>query len=158
MTKFAFDEMETRTLSEEGVWLPIKKLNRLDPLVDASGRQLELKVCGPDSTRYRKALRDSIKAQSEAPEGTDSREQSAAFLAACTLDWRMKGEPPETVANTDSEAVASGVHPVRDANGSPVAFSADGVKALLLAYDDIFDQVDAFVSRRTNFSKASSKN
>jgi hypothetical protein len=134
------DEMDTRTRSEEGVWLPIKKLDGFTPLMARNGKPVRIKVLGPDSTVFRKLtrkmLRERMQAASAGKELEDNvDEEQANALTACTVDWEN----------------------VLDREGNPVPATPEILKGFYRTHPGIADQVDQFINQRQNFTMASSK-
>lgn len=154
MTDFAFDQMNTRARSDEGVWMTIKTLDRREDLTGPDGRALQLLIHGPDSARYRDAMRKAVRERlveegGKEPTDEELRTINAAFMASVVSDWRMMGV---------GDKADLGGGPMLDKEGGAVPYSIETATAFFLIYDDIYDQVDAFVARRANFSLASSGN
>jgi hypothetical protein len=143
--KLAFDsQMDTITLSEAGVELTIKTVDRKSDLT-IGGKPFKVKLLGPDSASYRaqldasnrRAMADAEHRQKFPNEpDRDRTEDALDFLAALTVSWSD--------------------HLV-DAAGKPVQFNVANAKAMYKAYPDIRDQVDNFVAKRANFLPPSSK-
>jgi hypothetical protein len=143
--EFALDELDTVARSEEGVACPIRRLDNGQPLLDRNGHAVSIRVLGPDSKRYRKLVRESVRKRvadaatktpgvpaitdEEASEHADA--EGLEILVACTVGW-------------------SGIY---HRDGNPVVFSADAVRELYRGFPAIRDQVDAFMGSRANFTR-----
>ena len=138
---FHLPGLDTKTLSEEGVDMPVKTLKG-DTLKDKDGKPVTLKVLGPDSAKYRALTRAQIRKRIQrssvpgaAGEATFEEDEADALgiLVACTVGW-------------------SGIN---GKDGQPVPFSADACRTLYTNFPAIRDQVDVFVTQRVNFTMAS---
>lgn len=132
--------MDTKTLSEEGVEMVVKRLNSDAPLTDKNGNPVKIRVLGPDSVKYRSLTRAQVRKRVQrAAAGNneinfDEDEADALeILVACTTAW--------TGVNTP--------------DGKPIQCAADNIRKLYINYPAIRDQVDFFISQRGNFTKAS---
>lgn len=143
--EFALDGIDTKTLSEAGVDVVIKKLNSNEPLKAANGEVVSVKVLGPDSGKYRSLSRAQIRkrlakraaGQIEVTEADmDETDRDAMeILAGCTVGW--KG--------------------VLDKAGKPIPCTIENALKLYENYPVVREQVDLFISERSNFLQASSK-
>lgn len=139
---FDLDVIDTKTISEAGAKLAVKKLDG-SPLLNSQGAPVEIIVKGPDSADYTRLLRTQIKKRM-ARSGIPTEEQSVEdeidlveLLVSCTLTWN---------GILDKETKL------------PVAFSPDACRRLYRDFPVIRDQVDSFIANRANFTPASSKN
>ncbi len=144
--KFDLDAVDTRTLSEDGVFLNLKTIDR-EPLLSKAGKQVRVKLLGPDSDKYRGMFRKQMRTRIErnAPGGKEKAAEVDEFvegekdaldvMVACTVGWEN-------------------VHAV---GGDAVPCSPENVRALYTAYPVIRDQVDMFIAQRGNFLLASLK-
>lgn len=134
---FDLPGMDTRTLSEKGVNMPVKQMDG-SPLLDKDGKQVFISVLGPDSTKYRAMTRDQVRkriqaASTGAPIPEDEDDATLAILVACTTGW--------TGINTPK--------------GEPIPATPENFAALYTRYPVIRDQVDLFMAQRQNFILAS---
>lgn len=137
--EFALDALETKTLSEAGVEVTIRRLDNGQPLIDRNGHPVKIRVLGPDSERYRRLTRDQVRKRLSAAAAGEkfddtSDEDALEILVACTCGW-------------------SGIY---SPDGNPVSLNAESVRALYTQFPAIRDQVDRFITNRVNFIKASS--
>ena len=138
--EFAFDDIETKTLSDAGVDMPVKRLDG-SPLRAANGGHVSLRMLGPDSAAYRRALRKQVRRRvlrQDAGSVSDAdfdemEEDTLDMLAACTAGWKN----------------------VLDKSGAEIPFSQDNARILYTIYPVIREQVDAFVASRANFLRGS---
>jgi hypothetical protein len=143
--KFDFPEVDTRTLSNEGVTMNVRRLNSDQPLIARNGQPVTLRLLGPDSDVYRSATRAQVQKRLSRADNTkklsevdfeEYERDSLDMLAAVTVGW-------ENVLTPD---------------GEPIPFSTENVRSLYAAYPVVREQVDAFVANRAHFLKASLKN
>jgi hypothetical protein len=143
---FDLDAIDTKSRSEAGVAMTVKKLDG-SPLLNSRGGFVQIMLRGPDSTIYSQLVRAQVKkrmARSGIPTEEQSLEDEADLidlLASCTVGWSGVLKKP-----SDDEAEAGAV-----------TFSADACRDLYRAFPVIRDQVDAFIANRANFTLASSK-
>lgn len=138
---FEFDQrVDTVSLAEAGQRLELR--DATGNVMVSKGGAVAVTLLGVDSTKYRDTMDSVTRARVEALQkaaqtGTPIVQDKAAFaievLAAVTTGWEN----------------------VNDSQGNPIAFTPENVSALY-AYPAIREQVDAFVSSRANFLKASS--
>lgn len=135
---FDFAEIDTVTLSERGVEMPVKRFGTNEPLLNRNGEPVCITLLGPDSNRFRAVFRDQLKRRigERQPDFDPDRNDAAALelLVACTVSWRG----------------------VLDMEGQPIPCTPDTVRKLLSRYPVIRAQVDAFVNDRANFLLGSS--
>jgi hypothetical protein len=139
--KFDFEaSIDTVPLSEQGVRLELR--NARGDVMASKGKPVAVIVLGPDSAKYRATIDEITRArlaeaQKAKETGVELKEEPNRFtievIAALTKSWEN----------------------VHDQKGDSVPFTPENVKALY-AYPVIRDQVDAFISKRANFLKASS--
>jgi len=140
LADFDFDVMDTRTKSESGVEMTVRRIGTTEPLLSKDGKPVTLKVLGPDSETFRSLSREQsrariVKQATGQPADDDSIDRDTVdILAACTKGW----------SNVNAK------------DGTPIPFSADAARDLYRQYPAIRDQVDAFMGARVNFTKASS--
>jgi hypothetical protein len=143
--EFALDGIDTKTLSESGVDVVIKKLNSNEPLKAANGEIVSIKVLGPDSGKYRSLSRTQIrkrlaKRAAGNTEFTDADmdetdHDAMEILAGCTVGWNG----------------------ILDKAGKPIPCTPENALKLFENYPVVREQVDLFISERANFLQASSK-
>lgn len=138
---FALPGLDTRTLSETGVDMPVKSLQG-DAMKDKDGNPVTLKLLGPDSDRYRSMTRAQVRKRIQrasagvaAPADSYAEDEADALdiLVACTVGW-------------------SGVNTTK---GEPIPCTPETVRALYQGFPVIRDQADVFMASRVNFTKAS---
>lgn len=143
--QFDLAQVDTRTLAETGVPMPVKGLDG-KPLIARNGDPVSISVLGSDSTKYRTLTRAQVRKRMESMAGGKPTELTEAevdetdrdvidVLVACTVGWIG----------------------VLDTEGSPIPFNEDNVRKLYAAYPVIREQVDVFISNRANFIQASSQ-
>lgn len=142
---FALDGIDTKTLSEAGVNVVIKMINSKEPLKAANGEVVSIKVLGPDSGKYRTLSRAQIRkrlvrraeGQTEVTDADmDEGDRDAMeILAGCTVGWTG----------------------VLDKAGKPIPCTFENALKLFEGYPVVREQVDLFISERSNFLQASSK-
>ncbi|CAB5220410.1 hypothetical protein UFOVP233_69 [uncultured Caudovirales phage] len=141
---FALPGMDTKTLSEEGVEMVVRRIGSDEPLIGKDGTTVKIKLLGPDSTKYRALSRAQVRKRLSrmAAAGTpaDSDDYAAedeastlSVLAACTVDWTG-------IMTTKGEAIPC---------------TPETALALYTGFPAIRDQVDYFMAQRGNFTKAS---
>lgn len=138
MNDFDLDDFETVGPSEEGRWVTIKNLKTNEDSKSKSGTVRRVKVCGPDSRRYRQAMLDTIndRIADDAPamqQQDHAIENSLRVMAKCTLDWQG----------------------IEDRNGEPIQMTEEAAADLYRRFPAIRGQIDAFITSRRNFMVAS---
>lgn len=132
------DEFDTRGPSEEGAWLILKNPKTFEP-VEIDGTKVRLLVAGPDSVRYKEAMRQMGTQMNRAGALTEDRlpsiEESDKITREClakmVIDWQgISGE-----------------------DGQPMACSSLNVERLFYRVPGFQDQVDKFATVRGNFLK-----
>jgi hypothetical protein len=143
--QFDLAQIDTKTLAETGVEMPVKSLDG-KPLIARNGDPVVISVLGSDSTKYRTLTRAQLRKRMEAmaagkqgalteAEMDETERDVIDVLVACTVGW--KG--------------------VLTTEGEPIPFTEDNVRKLYSAYPVIREQVDEFISKRANFISASSR-
>ncbi|CAB4122368.1 hypothetical protein UFOVP32_13 [uncultured Caudovirales phage] len=137
---FDLPGMDTKTLSEEGVPMIVKKINSDMPLLDKNGDPVTITVLGPDSIKYRSLSRAQVRKRVQrAAAGNmevnfeEDEGDALDILVACTIAW--------TGVNTPA--------------GDAIPCTPEAVRNLYTVYPVIRDQVDLFSAQRVNFTKAS---
>lgn len=142
--KFDLGEVDTKTRSEEGVAMTIRKLDGTELTRD--GKPVQIFLRGPDSEAYlagqqaqvrkrlsRAADRGSLKA---ADIDLDEADRDALeLMVSCTVKWDG----------------------VKTPDGKPIDCTPDNVRALYQNYPLIREQVDVFITNRAHFIAAPSK-
>lgn len=132
--------MDTVTLSEQGVPMPVKKPDG-SPLLRKDGKPVEVVLYGPDSAMYRISMAALTKARTEraslgerTPEqlAKDAADDAAQFVADMTKSWNV-------TLMDDSAAPTDGETKLR----------------FYKAFPDAAEQGDRFIARRARFMKAS---
>lgn len=141
---FDFASVDTKTLSEKGVPITIRRLDG-QPLLDRDGKEVTITLLGPDSAKYRALTRENVRkrlerrAQGAVPltveEVDEVENDSIEILAVCTASWSGVNTP----------------------QGEAIECTVDNARKLYLNYPVIREQVDAFIGNRANFIQASSK-
>lgn len=139
---FALGMLDTITQAEAGVWCDITLPNG-NPAKSPSGVPVRVKVLGTDSATYREALLERTRAavaNSQTKKGdaasrvTDGLAESVDILAKLVIEW----EGVEAPTSTKEKPVL-------------VPLNASNIKAMLLGYPVIRDQIDVFVAKQANF-------
>ncbi|CAB4130458.1 hypothetical protein UFOVP119_82 [uncultured Caudovirales phage] len=142
---FDLDGIDTKTLSDSGVKMQVMKFGTSEPLKARNGGLVMLTVRGPDSDTYRQYTRAQV----------NKRLQRQA-------DERKAREVDFDEVDTDSLTLlvnsTMGWENVLDTDGNPIPFTKENCTALYRNYPVLREQVDAFISNRANFLKASSAN
>lgn len=140
---FDLAAVDTKTLSEQGVPLTIRRLDG-SPLLDREGQEVQITLYGPDSAKYRALTRENVRKRLErraqglavTEDAIDEVEaDSIEILAVCTASWRGVNTP----------------------QGEAIECTVENARKLYQNYPVIRDQVDAFIGSRANFIQASSK-
>lgn len=143
--QFDLAEVDTKTLSEQGVPMVVKKLDSLEALIARNGKPVTLMLLGPDSPVYRDFTRRQVRkrlsrmndAKKLAEIDFDETEtETLDLLASCTVGWEN----------------------VLDIEGNAIEFSTENARKLYVNYPVVREQVDIFVANRAHFLKASSAN
>lgn len=136
---FDLPGMDTKTLSEEGVAMPVKNLTTGEPMVGKDGKPVTITLLGPDSIVWRKQTRQAVRKRLKAVSaGTDAdtfdadEAEAVDMLARATVAW-------------------TGICTTK---GEPIPCTYETATALYAAFPVIRDQADNFVSLRLNFIKA----
>lgn len=138
---FQFDQrVDTVSLAEAGQRLELR--DAIGNVMVSTGGAVAVTLLGVDSTKYRDTMDRVTRARVEAL-------QKAAQTGA------QIPQDKNAFAIEVLSAVTTGWENVNDSQGNPIAFTPENVSALY-AYPAIREQVDAFVSSRANFLKASS--
>lgn len=141
---FDLDALDTKTPSENGVDMPLRDLSG-QPMTDKAGKPVTIRVKGPDSDTYRRLTRAQVRKRLEqaaageklAEDEDAERNESDAIdiMAACTVSWQG----------------------INDKAGNPIPCDVKNAAELYRRYPTVRDQVDLFISARSNFSLVSSK-
>jgi hypothetical protein len=137
---FDLDVLETKTRSQEGVDMPVCGFDG-KPLKNKKKEPITLKLLGPDSDAYRDGMRANVKKRMEAASG--GKEISAEETDNDALNTLMD--------------LTVGWSGFLDKEGNPIQFSGKALLELYKNYPAIRDQADTFISKRSNFTLASSK-
>lgn len=140
--KFDLAEVDTKSLSNGGVFMPVRRLNSDEPLVAKNGKQVRIRLRGPDSDVYREFTRKQV--QKRLARTNDPKKLNE-------LDF----DEIESDALEMLTAVTVGWENVLDPDGKEIPFSPDAARALYAAYPVVREQVDTFVANRAHFLKAS---
>jgi hypothetical protein len=141
---FQLDALDTVTLAEEGVKVPLKTLGG-EPLLNGLKEPCGLILYGSDSEVYRKAARASARNRIErttkntgdsvTDEQLDAAEADGLnLIVACTKGW----------------------FGILNSKGEAIKFSPDGARELYRRYPPAKEQADAAIVNRALFTKASS--
>lgn len=142
---FDLAAIDTKSLSDSGVDMTVKKLNSDEPLLAKNGKPVAITVLGPDSEVYRSYTRKQV--QKRLARSNDVKKlatldleeadaEALELMVSCTVGWKN----------------------VFDTDGKEIAFTKDAARALYEAYPIVREQVDLFIVDRTHFIKASSEN
>lgn len=134
---FALPQIETTTLANEGVWMPLVQPGTALPVLDKDGKQVRIKLAGIDSTAYKKASRAGVidrlnktaKVVITDGELDKANDDTLRVLAACTIAW-------EGINTPEGQAI-----PCTEANAMK----------LYQAFPAVRDQVDRFIVERQHF-------
>lgn len=143
--QFDLAQIDTKTLADSGVDMPVKSLDGT-PLRARNGEIVAITLLGSDSNKYRALTRAQVRKRMEqmaagkppvmTEADLDETDRDVVdVLAACTVGWKN----------------------VLDTSGAPIPFNDENVRKLYAAYPVIKEQVDAFISNRTNFIQPSSQ-
>ncbi|MBP7548676.1 MAG: hypothetical protein KA761_00200 [Gemmatimonadaceae bacterium] len=143
--EFDLDAVDTRSLSEQGVWLTLKTLDG-EPLKGYRGRPVRLLMHGPDSEKFRRALRVA----------------TAKRMAPEAIDAERKADPVELAEQAERDSIEmlvtciKGWENVPSKDKAEVRFTREAARALITAYPIIREQAEQFYAFRRNFVLASS--
>jgi hypothetical protein len=94
---FDFADLDTLTLSERGVDMPLVNLRTRAALIDDDGTPLTITLAGRQSDTFRSSLKSLLSRRAEAAArnpgttDTDTKEiDDIEILIACTLGWTFK--------------------------------------------------------------------
>jgi len=143
--QFDLAQVDTKTLADSGVDMPVKTLEG-QPLLARNGEGIAITVLGSDSNKYRALTRAQVRKRMKQMAGGKTPVMTEAdmdetdrdvldILVACTVGWK-------NVLNTA---------------GEPIQFTEENVRKLYANYPVIREQVEAFISNRTNFIQPSSQ-
>ncbi len=143
--QFDLAKVDTKTLSEAGVDMPVKTMDG-EPLVARNGQPITVRLLGPDSNKYRALTRAQVRKRMAAmadgkvtlseAEFEETERELLDILVACTVGWSN----------------------VLDTEGAEIPFAEDNVRKLYSNYPVVREQVDTFLANRANFLRASSGN
>lgn len=142
---FALDALDTLTASEAGAAMTVRDLDGR-PMKDAQGVELSITLLGPDSSTYRRMMREQVvKRMNATADGTpkpdadtvqaNAESDAIELMAACTMRWQG----------------------FNDRAGEPIPCTRQAAEALYRRYPVIREQVDGFIFHRKNFLPVSSK-
>lgn len=141
---FDLASVDTKTLSEQGVPLSIRRVDG-SLLLDRDGKEVQITLLGPDSSKYRSLTRENVRKRLErralgakdltVEEIDEVEADSMEILAVCTTGWVGVNTP----------------------QGEPIPCTVENALKLYQNYPVIREQVDAFVGNRANFIQALSK-
>jgi hypothetical protein len=140
----ALPAVDTRTLAEQGVKVPVLDLTG-NPLLNAKGEPVSLFLLGSDSKQYRSAsralARNRLKrAQTNKSKGAVSDDQLDAadadeveLIVQCTVGWEG----------------------IIDSKAKPVDYTPEGARWLYTTYPVIREQADKAIVDRARFTTPS---
>lgn len=142
--KFDLGEVDTKTRSEEGVAMTIRKIDGAELTRD--GKPVRIFLRGPDSEVYiagqlaqvRKRFARAADRGSLKPADIDLSEadrDALDLMVACTVSWEQ----------------------VKTPEGKDIPCTRENVQRLYENYPMIREQVDAFITNRAHFIAAPSK-
>lgn len=132
-SKRGFDLNELNVeAADEGVWMQLEHPADGTPLENDQGQAMRIKLAGRDSERFKRIQRRlgdrRLSGKKKNLSFREAESEALNLLANCTLDWEGIQE-----------------------NDEPVEFTDENVKRLYQKYPWIKDQVDEFITDRTNF-------
>lgn len=139
---FDLDAIDTKSLSDAGVDMPVKRMNTDEPLIAKNGKPVSIKLLGPDSDMYREFTRRQVQKRFAKASDTKSLDKidfeevesdTLDLLSSCTIGWSN----------------------VLDKDGNEIAFTRETARVLYANYPVLREQVDSFVANRANFLRAS---
>lgn len=130
-----FANFDTKTKSDEGVWLPIYA-------PDGSAVIAEFKIAGRDSKILKRRQQEIAKKSKNKKKITAAEEEQDTIdtIAICTLDWRMLDE--------DGNKGKDGVVVV---DGKEIEISFDNAKTFYQSWNFVAEQVVEYIADRTYF-------
>lgn len=145
MTDFQLDDLDTTTVADKGIAVPLTKVDGVTPLLNANKEPVELILHGQDSKTYRDASRAGARARLERSQsnkvqpGSDASldlldEDLVTLLASCTSGWNG----------------------VLDSKGKPVPFNREACAEFYRRFPSAREQADRAIMTRALFTKASS--
>lgn len=140
---FKLDAIDT-SAAIEGVDIPLKRVDG-EPLLNALGKPVTLRLIGSDSPEYRRLTRKHARARIERSKKT----KGDAVLDDAILD-AMEGEDLELII-----ACTKGWDGVLDSKDKPVPFSPEAAGELYRRFPLAREQADRAIVDRAHFIKAS---
>ncbi len=93
---FDLAELDTLTLAEEGVEMPLVNLRTRAPLIDEDGVPLTITLAGRQSETFREILktiqtrRGELRNRGQEPDADAKEREDIDILVACTRSWTLK--------------------------------------------------------------------
>lgn len=143
--QFDLAQIDTKTLAEAGVDMPVKDLAG-KALVARNGEPVAITLLGSDSAKYRSLTRVQVRKRMEQMAGGKSAVLTEAdmdetdrdvldVIVACTVGWKN----------------------VLDTSGQAIPFTEENLRKLYAAYPVVREQAETFISSRANFIPPSSQ-
>lgn len=141
--EFDLPGLDTKTLSETGTRLVLRRLDNDEPVLAKNGQPIALILQGPDSSTFRKAVRSQAVKRMTTDITKDFDEgkldtieaENLNTLVACTVGWEN----------------------VLDAKGKEVEFDRKKVRQMYESFPTVREQAERFYANRKNFLLASPK-
>jgi hypothetical protein len=148
MTKFDLEAVDTKTLSERGVDMPVRTVSTGEPMVNRHGKPVTLKLLGPDSSVFRTETRAALR---------ERLDRLAEFEKLDNATRTMReAEATDEAAKRILVKMTVGWSGILDAEGKEVEFSLAAATELYDSYPVVREQADSFVNDRARFLMASS--
>jgi hypothetical protein len=133
---------ETKSTSDEGVWMPLRNPAILAEELKSRGKPVRIKLKGKDSASFRKTSRAASNRRLKTMQpgrgikitAEENDMDSLALCVNCTIDW---------------ENIRVG--------GEEWPCTPENVKKFYEAFPAFMDQVDEFIGDRANFLKEAQK-
>jgi hypothetical protein len=140
---FKLDAIDTSS-SSEGADIALKRLDG-EPLLNAKGDAVSLRLIGADSPEYRRIARKHARARIDR-----SKKMKGQVTLSDDLLEELEGEDLELVV-----ACTKGWSGIIDSKDKPVPFSPEAAREFYKMFPIAFEQANAAIVDRANFIRAS---
>jgi hypothetical protein len=144
---FDLSKIETRKRAEEGVDFAIVDAAK-NPVLDADGKPLTIRMGGADSVRIKNVVRDRQRRRRAEVEAA-----AAAGLPEPEYTWEVR----EDEVVEDLVALTLGWSDNIELDGAPYPFSKENAEKLYRRFPELAEQMTAKASVRVNFMPTSPK-
>lgn len=150
MVSFDLPEVDTKTLSDSGVVMPIRSIATGEPMFNRHGTPVTLKLLGPDSSVYRIESRQALRDHLDKLADFEKLDKNARAV--------REAEATEEAARRILIKMTVGWTGIVNEAGEEIGFSQEAAASLYEQFPAIREQADAFINDRVRFLRASSGN